>query len=122
MEVGDRLISKINFNDFVEKGREYYITSFSNSNSHMDIKRIDNKGGTATFLKEFVYDNFDNATNEEKTYMNFIEAVNYLQEHKDNRVETTCNWGWIYRYNPSSHTKLECSSPEDDELDDNDDK
>lgn len=57
MQVGDRLISKIDFNDFIEKGREYYITRFNENDFHMDIKRVDNKYGTATFLKEFIYNN-----------------------------------------------------------------
>ena len=100
MQVGDRLISKINFNDFVEKGREYYITSFSDANFYMDIKRIDNKGGTATILKEFAYNNFDNVTKQEKTNMknemNLIEAINYLRLDENNRVVcTSIKWDLV---------------------------
>jgi hypothetical protein len=52
MNLGDRLISIINFNEHVIVGREFYITSIDKF--IVDIRRLDNKGGCLTFLREFV--------------------------------------------------------------------
>jgi len=52
MKVGDRVISIINFNEHVIVGREFYITRIDKF--IVDIRRLDNKGGCFTFLREFV--------------------------------------------------------------------
>jgi hypothetical protein len=52
MKVGDRLISIINFNEHVIVGREFYITRIDKF--IVNIRRLDNKGGCLTFIREFV--------------------------------------------------------------------
>ena len=56
MKLGERIKSAINFNEFVDFGREFVVVGMTTN--WVSIQRLDGKFGTATFLKEFIYNNF----------------------------------------------------------------
>lgn len=56
MRLGERIKSTINFNEFVDFGREFYIVG--KTTNMISIRRSDGKHGIATFLKHFIYENF----------------------------------------------------------------
>jgi hypothetical protein len=77
MRVGDRIISKTDFNNFVKKNEEYYITRFNENNFCFDIERVDNSEGVATFSGGFIYDNFEKIKRDTKPFKIYTTSTGF---------------------------------------------